>query len=53
MGFQWNSNRSTTAFLNASIFAINPEPAFMDSFNAESIFTITLTNVAGTAGGGG
>jgi hypothetical protein len=31
MGFQWNSNRSTTSFLSASAYGTNIDPAALDS----------------------
>lgn len=34
MGFQWNSNKNTNNFLNASIFATNPSPTIMNSEDA-------------------
>jgi len=40
MGFQWNSNRSTTSFLSASVFGT--DPTALDSSNEEISWAFTL-----------
>lgn len=37
MGFKWNSNRSSTSYLSAGVFAVNPADATFDSSAAELI----------------